>query len=400
MPKRVKAAPAPAPGITWTITHTVSDIADVVPGWAEALIGGLGLLLLLALGLVGGTALRNRRLREQRAALVEEVGVLQAALLPRVPERVGTLGVSVAYRPAEGMAAGGDFYDVFGLERDNVGIIVGDVSGHGRDSLGPATFIRHMVRSYLEAGMTPRAALQLASNVLDDQKRDDFATIAVAVHDAGAGTLSYATAGHPSPVISGPARFEPLTVACSPPAGIGYTTGLRQTTVALPPGSTVCFFTDGITEARAGAGMLGRDALVDVLEQLGPNATAADVIAAVARKSEGFRDDVAVCVLRTGDGAASGTVRVEEIEVTLSDLRGAHLRRFFEACGVRPLDAAAVIRSAAPRVAGLGSVLLRVRIAQRRSGVDVVPVASATRGADVVSVGRSATQSGRAGQPG
>jgi serine phosphatase RsbU (regulator of sigma subunit) len=386
---RVKAAPAPSRSITRTITRGVSDIVEVFPTWAKALIGALIALLAATLALAAVSAIRNRRLRKQRAVLLEEVGLLQAALLPLVPERMGALAVSVAYRPAEGIAAGGDFYDVFPLEHDCVGIIVGDVSGHGREALGPATFIRHMVRSYLEAGLTPRAALQLAGNVLDDQNRDDFATIAVAVHDPNAGTMSFASAGHPPPIVIGPAPFEPVTVASSPPAGVGVTTGMRQTTLALPPGTTVCFFTDGLTEARSHSdGMFGRASLEEVIRELPADASANDVVERVARSSDGFRDDAAVCMLRVVEGAAAGRVRVEEIEVTLSDLNSERLRRFFEACGVRPSETAGAIKTAAPHLAALGSVLIRVRMAFNRSGVDVVPVASSTRGAQVVAVGR------------
>lgn len=363
------------------------DIAKVFPTWAKAAIAGLALLLLGAGALVALGALRTRRLRRQRARLLEEVGILQEALLPRVPDRVGTLAVSVAYRPAEGLAAGGDFYDVFGLENGSTAIIVGDVSGHGREALAPATFIRHMVRSYLEAGLPPRAALQLAGNILDDHNREEFATIVAAVHNPSAGTLSYATAGHPPPIVTGPSSFEPLRVASSPPAGVGATTGLRQTTIALAPGSTVYFFTDGLTEARAGAKHYGRARLEEAVAALGPDASAQDVIDEVARGTTRFADDVAVCTIRVDAGGPPGsTVRVEELEVTLSDLHTERVRRFFEACGVRPSDAAAAIKTAAPHVAGLGSVLLRVRLADHRSGVDVVPVAMATEGADVIPV--------------
>jgi hypothetical protein len=374
--------------ITRTITHSVRDIVHVFPTWAKLMIGALGALLLLAGAILGLTALRNRRLRRQRAVLLTQVGVLQQALLPAVPEQVGALAVSVAYRPAAGLAAGGDFYDVFELDRGRTAIILGDVSGHGHESLAPATFIRHMVRSYLEAGMPPRAALQLAGNVLDDQNGDEFATIVAAVHDPAAGTLSYAAAGHPAPVITGPAAFEPLEVACSPPAGCGYTTGLRQTTVALPPGSSVCFFTDGLIEARVGRGMFGRERLEFALDELAPDARAADVVDLVARATQRLRDDVAVCLIRTGPDATPATVRVEELEITWSDLQTDRLRRFFDACDVKPADAAAAITSAASHVGGLGSVLLRVRLANHRPGVDVVPVGSATTGADVVPVSR------------
>lgn len=378
----------PVERVTRTVTRTVRDIVEVVPDWAKALIAALALMLALAALLVAGAAMRNRRLRRQRAALLEEVGVLQAALLPAVPERLGALAVSVAYRPAEGIAAGGDFYDVFALDHGRVGIIVGDVSGHGRESLGPATFIRHMVRSYLEAGLTPRAAIQLAGNVLDEQHRDDFATIVAGVHDPSAGTISYATAGHPPPIVTGPAWHRPVTVASSPPAGIGSPTGLRQTTIALPPGSTVCFFTDGLFEARKGSGVFGMGRLERAVHELDAGATAQDLVDQVAGASEHLPDDIAVCLIRAEGGTATGTVRVEEIEVTRSELHAPRLRRFLAACGVGPSEADAAIKAAAPRVAGYGSVLLRVRLADDRSGVDVVPVETATAAAELAPVFR------------
>jgi serine phosphatase RsbU (regulator of sigma subunit) len=368
---------APLAAITHTVTRTVHDIVEVFPAWAKAVIAGLAGLLLLAAALVGAIAFRNRRLRRQQAALIEDVDVLQKALVPVVPESVGQLGISVAHRPAEGVAAGGDFYDVFALERGCVGIIVGDVAGHGREALGPAASVRHMVRSYMEAGLTPRAALQLAGNVLDDQDHDNFATVVAGVHDPQAGTLSYATAGHPPPIVRGPATYEPLIAASSPPAGSGLTTGLRQTTVALPRGSTVCFFTDGLSEARTDSGQFGRERLERALDDLGDEASADELVDEVARRTEGLSDDVAVCLVRTETGASATAVRVEEIEVTLSDLNSVRLQRFLDACGIERAEAEFAIRAAGSRVAGLTSVLLRVRLTEDRTGIDVVPVESA-----------------------
>jgi hypothetical protein len=306
-----------------------------------------------------------------------------------VPDRVGALAVSVAYRPVHGLAAGGDFYDVFPLERGRVGIILGDVSGHGPDSLSPANFVRHMVRSYMEAGMTPRAAIQLTGNVLDDQKRDDFATIVAALHDPAAGTLSYATAGHPPPIVSGPAWHEPLVVASSPPAGAGTTTGLRQTTVALPTGSAVWFFTDGLSEARTGAGVFGRDRLERAVHELGAEATAQDLVDRVERTTDRLADDVAVLLIRADEGGSAEWDRVEEIEVTLSDLHTPRLRSFLEACGVEPDQAEAAMTATAPFVSGYGSVLLRVRMADGCATVDVVPVETATPDPDLADVRRT-----------
>jgi chemotaxis family two-component system sensor kinase Cph1 len=107
--------------------------------------------------------------------------------------------VSVAYRPADGPAAGGDFYDVFALSDGRVAIVLGDVSGHGRAALARAAQKRYTLRAYVEAGLKPRAALRLAGSVLGTVPDDLFTTAAIAVHDPSTASLTYATAATHSP---------------------------------------------------------------------------------------------------------------------------------------------------------------------------------------------------------
>ena len=359
----------------------------MIPGWAKALLAALAALLLLAGLIIFAGALRNRRLRALSRQLADEVGVLSTALLPAIPKHVGALGVSVAYRPAAGLAAGGDVYDVFPLDRGRIGIVVGDVSGHGRESLGPATFIRHMVRSYLEAGLVPRAALQLAGKVVDDHNREDFATVITAVHDPSAGTVSYATAGHPPPVITGPGGHRPLTIASSPPIGVGSLTGLRQTTVPVAPGSAICFFTDGLIEARVDGAVIGMPRIERMIRDLPGDATAEQLVARVGREADSLPDDIAVCLIRVEGGVqTSSTLRVEEIEVTRSELAGDRLARFLESCGISAEEVKGVIRAARPRAVKYGSIVLRVRLADDRSGVDILPIQSTAAGAELTTL--------------
>ena len=148
---------------------TITKIVDVVPTAVRELIAAL---LALALALAARSrvaALRARRLERQRAQLLEDVGLLQAALLPIPPARLGPVGTSAAYEPAAGPGAGGDFYDVFALDDGQLAIIVGDVSGHGRQALPHTALVRFTLRAYLEAGLSPRDAVQTAGAVLERQ---------------------------------------------------------------------------------------------------------------------------------------------------------------------------------------------------------------------------------------
>lgn len=354
------------------VTRTVREIVEVVPGPLKAALAALALVALLFAAHSMVVTARNRRLARQREQLLDEVGLLQAALLPAVPARLGDLVSTVAYRPAEGPAAGGDFYDAFVFDAGRVGVIVGDVSGHGREALARTALMRYTLRAYLDAGLGPRAALKVAGSVLDDDLGTDFATVVVAVYDPEAGTLTYASAGHPPPILLGPPAHEPVTGYSSPPIGAGATTGLRETTLSLPQGSVACFFTDGMTDARVGNDLLGRERLAELLAGLGPGATAPQLLERVAEFADRTPDDMAACILHA-DGQGSGRIRIEELEVSRSDLAGQGVVRFLRDCGISMAEIPALLRSATDTAREAGSAVLRVRMGDWRPGVDVLP---------------------------
>ncbi|MEA2443000.1 MAG: hypothetical protein QOJ12_292, partial [Thermoleophilales bacterium] len=280
------------------VTGTIQRVVEVIPTPIWAALIALALLALAFFGRGQVVARRAKRLAAQREELLHDVGLLQQALLPEIPERLGELATSVAYRPADGPAAGGDFYDAFLLDGERVAIIVGDVSGHGRAALARTALMRYTLRAYLDAGLEPRRALKIAGRALDDDLGGDFATVVVAVHDPAHATLTYASAGHPPPIVTGSGAFEPVTTLSSPPIGAGLPTGQRQTTLHLPGDAVACFFTDGLPEAKYGTGLMGRDRLANLLGDLGPEVTATRLIDAVATDADSTPDDMAACVLR------------------------------------------------------------------------------------------------------
>ena len=352
--------------------RVVRDIVHVVPTPLRILVAGLVALAILLAGAAGLTLLRNRRLARQQSELLGRVGLLQAALLPEVPALVGTLAASVAYRPADGPAAGGDFYDVLSLAGGQTAIVIGDVSGHGRDALGRTALARYTLRAYVEAGMEPGEALQIAGSVLAGKLEGDFITALIAVHDAGAGTLTYASAGHPPPIVVSSVPFRPVLAASAPPVGIGATTGQRQSTLPFPRGSVACFYTDGLSEARMASGRLvGAAGLDRIVRTLGPDATAEQVIQSVSATAGRIGDDAAAVVISAEEGSAIVRSRVERIELTRAELRGPLMRRFLDDCGVSPHAVRAAERTAREMAGEAGGAIVEVRIGDGRSDVDV-----------------------------
>jgi hypothetical protein len=362
-----------APRSSSPLARTVVRVLEVVPPWVRVALG-----LLAALGLLCGAAavvqtVRRRRLERQRRLLIADVGVLQSALLPELPERIGSASVTAAYRPAEGLAAGGDFYDAFELPGGRTAVIVGDVAGHGRDSVPLTALVRYNLRAYLAAGLPPRATLHVAANVLGPHLDDRQVTMTVAIFDPGTGRLTYACAGHAPPLLPG-SPLQLVTSCASPPIGAGCATGRRQTTIPFAPGARACFHTDGLDETPLQRGRLGRDGVAAELQAAGPHATAADLLARVVRRGERQRDDMAACIITALPGTAEHwSLRLEELEVDADALERGWAERFLVACGVGRPHVVKALRQAHATVARSGTAVIEVRVGDAVADVRVTP---------------------------
>jgi hypothetical protein len=344
------------------LTNTVEKLVQVVP---RVIWLALGVLLLAAIGLGGRTFVERRRARvleAEREQLLREVGLLERALLPEVPAELGALTASVAYRPCEGPAAGGDFYDAFELPGGRAAVLVGDVAGHGQEALERTNSIRAGLHACLEVGMSPRAALASIGERASADSGARMTTVVVAVHDPAAGTLTYSAAGHPPPILTGPSAFEPLTVASSPPLGVGTRTGLRETCVPLPAGSVACMFTDGLLEARVGDSLFGRERLTAMVAELDADEHAASLLDFVIASTDEASDDMAVFILRPAPGAEVFAPRVETVELDADDLGLGLGKRFLKACQVPAEEAEVALKQARTAAADSGSALIEVTI--------------------------------------
>jgi hypothetical protein len=291
---------------------------------------------------------------------VRDLDLMQAAVVPDLAPRIGGLRVSAAYRAAEGPAAGGDFYDVFLAGAGKVAIILGDVVGHGHAALNDAALARYTLRAYMQAGLQPRAALALTGQVLTEPDRERYITVAVGLFDPGAGELTYATAGHPTPIILD--SYEPPAVSSCPAISCGLPTGRRQTKLTLAAGAEVCFFSDGLIEARMADGLLGRERLREMIPALGPRPVAGELLAAIRAEAESCPDDMAACIVIPEVATARAFSHSEELEVDARALAGEQAEGFLGTWSVPAPEIATALDSAREIAGADGTAVLLVKM--------------------------------------
>ncbi len=348
-----------------------------VPDWSKPIIL---LLALLALGLAARWWLASRRARaleRRERILLRDIETMQAALVPEVPERIGGLAVSVAYRPAEGPAAGGDFYDVLALDGERVAVILGDVAGHGHDALRQAALTRYTLRAFLKETGDPRQTLRLAGHALSEPGVEQLATVAVALFDAAHGTLTFALAGHPPPILTGAAAADAPAHCSSPPLGCDLPTGRRQRTVNLPAGARACLFSDGLIEARCSPRgsrhpeLLGRTRLVELVAELPPTAGARELLAAVRAEAAATPDDMAACILTSENDAPTPVIDIEELEIDARALDGGGLAAYLREAGLAETAGERVLRACRTQLTSRETALV---VVDRAGGMPAVRV--------------------------
>jgi anti-sigma regulatory factor (Ser/Thr protein kinase) len=204
----------------------------------------------------GGDAIIGATLEGLRkaAAEVEHVAeiaeTLQRSLLPeRLPELPG-LDFAARYLAGSADAqVGGDWYDVITLRDGQAGIAIGDVVGHGLDAASRMARLQNALRAYALEGLRPSLVLERMNAFAREVAGGPMATLLYGVVDAEEGRMRFATAGHPPVLVVGPTGDAYFAEGPpGSPLGVVPFPAYEETTVPLPPGSTVLLYTDGLIE--------------------------------------------------------------------------------------------------------------------------------------------------------
>jgi phosphoserine phosphatase RsbU/P len=226
---------------------------------------------------------------------------LQRSLLPSALPAISGLDMAGRYLPGSGHI-GGDWYDVFPLPSGEVCAVIGDVTGSGLNAAVIMGRMRSALRAYALQASSPGEILDSLGQKMRYFEPEAMATVLCAVLSPSLDEVSISSAGHLPPLLAVPGRpAAPAEVFADLPIGVSGPAPRRVSTLAFPPGSVLCLYTDGLVERRDRPIDDGIARLSATLTATDPEAACASVVAAMSNHSP-REDDVALLILRRVPG--------------------------------------------------------------------------------------------------
>jgi serine phosphatase RsbU (regulator of sigma subunit) len=271
-------------------------------------------------------SLKRQRL-EQDLQLAQEI---QQSFLPRALPQPRGIRFVTEYSPA--YSVGGDFYDVFWLNYDRIGMFIGDVSGKGVAAALLMARISSDLRLAAMVEPSPGRVLEHVNRIVLERRQPDiFVTVLYLTFDLPTRVLTIANAGHLPPLIRpGPeGAVQRIDTGVGTPIGIFDDSEYDQVTVKLAEGDTVVLCTDGVPEAtNPGGEQFGLERLEAILKagSSNPRALARRLLGALRQHAGAAQqyDDLTliVCgVLPDGEEDAEPEAEFEETTATVTAAR-------------------------------------------------------------------------------
>ena len=149
---------------------------------------------------------------------------------------------------------GGDYYDLFRMDEDRMGIVIADVSGKGASAAFYMAEIKGMMMSLVPIHRSPKSLLvDLNHKLYQTFERNIFTSMIYGILDFKKNQFNFARAGHNSLLHI---RADGFCDLITPPGiGLGLDSGrlfeqqLKEVELILNPGDSFLLFTDGLTDA-------------------------------------------------------------------------------------------------------------------------------------------------------
>ena len=224
------------------------------------------LLSLLETTVEAAHAAREQKLMQRLREEIDAVRQLQESIIPQHIESPAGYEMCARYEPSQIRVlggrpvtmAGGDYYDVFRLDRNNVVLLIGDASGHGMKAAMSILVMHTLVRMIRTHQYKDTAAFVAEINnqlvqqaVVNDE--GGFITLLYAILRLDRHEVQWTSAGHPLPLVQDLDTGEIRPMASGKPTGLPLAVlpdAEYETIVTpLPNRCRVLLFTDGLSEA-------------------------------------------------------------------------------------------------------------------------------------------------------
>lgn len=177
---------------------------------------------------------------------------IQSAMLPNVfppfPDKT-EFEIYASMHPAK--EVGGDFYDFFLIDENNLAVVIADVSGKGVPAALFMAISKALINNHVCSGHSPSEVFETVNNTLcDNNDLGMFVTVFMGYYNLESGEFTYVNAGHNPPLLKTPGNnFE--FIEAKPGYVLGFLKGSTyvEQRLTLVPGSTLFLYTDGVTEA-------------------------------------------------------------------------------------------------------------------------------------------------------
>lgn len=175
---------------------------------------------------------------------------IQVSILP--DELPAAQGFDFGARILPARQVGGDLYDIFYLNEDKIGVLIGDVADKGIPSAIFMARAHALIMAEADMSMNPGVILaEVNRHITRLHKSTQFVTVLYGVLDLKSRDFTYARAGHEPPLLLlADGSVERIPHSKGMALGLWEDIAMDQRTVSLPAGSTFLLFTDGLTDCR------------------------------------------------------------------------------------------------------------------------------------------------------
>ncbi|MDQ3281599.1 MAG: SpoIIE family protein phosphatase [Acidobacteriota bacterium] len=251
-----------------------------------------------------GSLLASVSEKERLQSEIAIAASIQRNLLPKEGPKFGGVSFSAHFEPTASI--GGDYYDVFNIDKSRLAVAIGDVSGHGLSTGLVMAMVKAAITTLVEEGADETSLFKrLNELVYRSTERRAFMTLAFTIFDLERGKVRHTNAGHLFPYLL--RRGEPSVISIESPSlplGVREHISAHTVEIDLHEGDAIVYLSDGIVEAQDENGdPLGFDQLEALLTahiDAPPSVIRDTMLDAVARHSgsRAAEDDRTVMVVR------------------------------------------------------------------------------------------------------